>query len=128
MRVDCETWSPQKELVSCETRHFISSIDPSTVTDEDLNRLVRGHWQVENCLHLVKDRWWDEDKHYLKRPGLGVVFAMLTNAALSVLQLLRKKCENQKSKRKQWEPLTQTAENFRYCPRKALKMIGVKKN
>ena len=37
-------------------------------------------------LHLLKDRWWDEDKHYLKRPGLGETFAVLRNAALSVLK------------------------------------------
>ncbi|MCL2744364.1 MAG: hypothetical protein FWE67_10985 [Planctomycetaceae bacterium] len=33
--------------------------------------LATGHWQVENRLHLVKDRWWDEDKHALFRPGVG---------------------------------------------------------
>jgi len=69
MRVDSETWNPQQKLVSFKTRYFISSIDPDTVTDAELNRLVRGHWQGENCLHLAKDRWWDEGKHYLKRPG-----------------------------------------------------------
>ena len=22
-----------------------------------------GHWEVENCLHLQKDYYWDEDNH-----------------------------------------------------------------
>ena len=115
MRVDCETRNPRKEKVSCDTRYFISSLDPDTVTDNDLNRLVRGHWQVENCLHLVKDRWWDEDKHYLKRPGLGTAFAVLLNAAPSVLRWVQKP----------GEPLTKTAENFLHAPRKTLQLIGI---
>ena len=118
IRVDCEVWSPEKVLLSRDTRYFLSSLDPDTVTPKDLSRLVRGHWQVENSLHLLKDRWWDEDKHYLKRPGLGETFAVLRNAALSVLRLVQKK----------GEPITQTAEEFLHQPKKALKLIGIDEN
>jgi len=117
MRVDCETWNPQKELVSCETRLFISSLDPDTVTDKDLNRWVRHHWQVENCLHLVKDRWWDEDKHYLKQPGLGECFSVLLNAALSVLSWVRKRGDS----------MTKAAEDFLHVPKKGLRLLGLTK-
>jgi len=115
--VDCETWSPEKELVSRETRHFISSIDPDTITDKKLNRLVRDHWQVENCLHLVKDRWWDEDKHYLKQPGLGQAFAVLLNAALSVLSWVRKPGDS----------MTKAAEDFLHSPGRGLRLLGLHK-
>ena len=118
MRVDREVWSPEGELLSHDVRHFLSSLDPGTVTPEDVARLVRGHWQVENSLHLVKDRWWDEDKHYLKRPGLGDAFAVLTNAALSVLRLVQQP----------GDPLTKTAEYFHHLPRKALQLIGFNRN
>jgi hypothetical protein len=50
-------------------------------------RWIRGHWQVENSLHHVKDRWWDEDRHWLHRPGLAERHAALTNAALTALTL-----------------------------------------
>ena len=46
MRVDREVWTPEGELLSHDVRYFLSSIDPGTVTPEDLARLVRGHWQV----------------------------------------------------------------------------------
>jgi len=59
MRVDRDVFDPDGSLYSHDTRYFISSIDPGTVTPDDLLRLVRGHWQVENCLHWMKDRWWD---------------------------------------------------------------------
>jgi hypothetical protein len=48
--------------------------------------LIRGHWQIENSLHFVKDRWWDEDRHWLCRPGLADRCAALLGAALSLLR------------------------------------------
>ena len=50
-------------------------------------RLFRSHWSIENNLHHVKDRSWDEDRHTLRRPGLGEVFATLVNVSLSTLRL-----------------------------------------
>ncbi len=41
---------------------------------------------VENSLHPVKDRSWDEDVHTLRRPGLGEVYASLVNTALNALR------------------------------------------
>ena len=70
-----------------ETRYFACSLDPAAVTPAELLALVRGHWSVENRLHFIKDRWWDEDRHYLSRPGLAERFALLTNAALAVLRV-----------------------------------------
>jgi hypothetical protein len=75
-------------LLLHESRYFITSLDPGTVTSAELHAYIRGHWQVEYCLHFVKDRWWDEDRHYTKRPGLAESFASLTSAALSVLRLI----------------------------------------
>ena len=43
----------------------------------------RNHWRVENSLHHVKDRSWDEDVPTLRRPGLGEVYATLVNTALN---------------------------------------------
>ena len=50
-------------------------------------RLFRSHWSIENNLHHVKDRSWDEDRHTLRRPGLGEVFATLVNVSLNTLRL-----------------------------------------
>jgi hypothetical protein len=36
-------------------------------------------------LHLMKDRWWDEDIHALFRPGLGEIWSSLTSLAVSLL-------------------------------------------
>jgi hypothetical protein len=62
-------------------------LDPEKVTPKQLLQHVRHHWQVENCLHFIKDRWWDEDRHLQQRPGLAERWAALTNVALTRLEL-----------------------------------------
>ena len=88
IRADREVRSIDGTLLLQDTRYFVSSSAPEAVTASKLHATVRGHWQIENCLHFVKDRWWDEDRHYTKRPGLAECFASLTNAALSLLRFL----------------------------------------
>lgn len=85
LRVDSEVRSGGAE-VRTETRYFATSLEPGRVTPEELLAWVRGHWQVENGLHFIKDRWWDEDRHYSKQPGVAVGFAVLLNAVVTVLR------------------------------------------
>jgi hypothetical protein len=77
--------------------------------------LIRDHRQVENCLHWQKDRYWDEDKHYLRRPDK--VFIGLTNWAVLLLHVLRRRGESIKA----------TAEEVHYAPEKTLQVLGFKK-
>ena len=106
--------SAEGELLSDESRYFITSLAPESVTASELQASVRGHWQVENCLHFVKDRWWDEDRHYTKRPGLAEAFASLTNAALAVLRLIHPP----------GPPLRSSAEKIQWNPDSVLKRLG----
>jgi predicted transposase YbfD/YdcC len=86
LRVDRETRQADGTR-TCETRYFATSLDPAVVPAAELLRLVRGHWAVENSLHFEKDRWWDEDRHVCRRPGLAERFATLLSAAVSVLRV-----------------------------------------
>jgi hypothetical protein len=45
-----------------ETRHLVTSLSADEVSPQRLMALVRGHGSVENGLHFLKDRWWDEDR------------------------------------------------------------------
>ncbi len=85
LRVDCET-RPAAGEPSSETRYFAGSLD-AAVGPRRLLGLVRGHWGVEDSLHYEKDRWWDEDRHVCRRPGLAVGFTTLLSAALTVLRV-----------------------------------------
>ena len=106
IRVDFLRRTFQGEILFHERRYYVTSLDPSSISAMGLLRLIRGHWQIENCLHFVKDRWWDEDRHWTSRPGLAEVFASLTNAAISVLRLLpdQEPILRAKTEKIQWNP------------------------
>jgi hypothetical protein len=86
LRVDREVRAPSGEIISQDIRYFITSMDPSSVTAADLLSYVRKHWRLES-LHFVKDRWWDEDRHHTRRPGLSALLAAMNNAAISIHRL-----------------------------------------
>lgn len=81
-RVDIETGE-----VSREHWYLLTSLNSRRWTPRELLRVIRNHWGIENSLHHVKDRSWDEDVHTLRRPGLGEVYASLVNTALNALRL-----------------------------------------
>jgi predicted transposase YbfD/YdcC len=118
IRADRELRSADGTLLFHDSRYFITSRDPGTISAGKLHRYIRGHWQVENCLHFTKDRWWDEDRHYTKRPGLAESFASLTNAALSVLRLIHPL----------GPPLRATAEAVQWSPLPTLYRLGFVRN
>lgn len=75
------------EVLSHDIRYFVSSLDPQSVTAAELLEHVRRHWRLENGLHFLKDRWWDEDRHHTRRPGLSACLAAINNAALTIHRL-----------------------------------------
>jgi predicted transposase YbfD/YdcC len=92
----------------------VSSLDPDKVKAKDLLRLIRGHWQVENYLHCMKDCWWNEDKHTLRSGNLGDVFTYLTSLAISVLYQVKKP----------EKALTDTAADVHDSPKKLMRKLG----
>ncbi len=87
LRVDRDLIADDGTVEQSDTRYFLTSLDPDRVTADELLAHVRGHWQIENCQFFVKDRWWDEDRHHTRRPGLSACFAAINNAALSIHRL-----------------------------------------
>jgi hypothetical protein len=111
-RVDYASYRPDGTVESSDSRLFITSIDPDTVTPAGLLQTIRDHWQVENCLHWQKDRYWEEDKHYLK--WSGKIYTGLTNLALSLLQLMKGDGAS----------IRETAEDVHYEPARVLEKLG----
>ena len=73
--------------VGRERWYLLTSLSSRRCGPKELLRVFRQHWSVENSLHHVKDRSWDEDVHTLRRPGLGEVFATLVNTGINALRL-----------------------------------------
>ena len=47
-----------------DSRYFVTSTDPGSIRADQLLASARNHWQVENSVFFLKDRWWDEDRHW----------------------------------------------------------------
>ena len=73
--------------VSRERWYLLTSLSSRQCRPKELLQVFRNHWSVENSLHHVKDRSWDEGVHTLRRPGLGEVYAALVNTGLNALRL-----------------------------------------
>jgi predicted transposase YbfD/YdcC len=118
LRVDAEV--TQAGMASrSETRYLIASVSGEEVSPKRLMEWVRGHWSVENGLHFIKDRWWDEDRQWSRRPGLAECLAMLRDAALTALRLLPGVADDL--------PIRARADHLGRNLRKALNFIGARK-
>ena len=87
LRVDSEA-SVAGVSIRHETRYFVTSLSGDEVSPERLMLLVRGHWGIENGLHFLKDRWWDEDRQWSVRAGLAERLATLRDSSLTALRLV----------------------------------------
>jgi hypothetical protein len=118
LRVESEVKKPGVEPV-LETRYFVASLGADEASPERLMRVVRGHWGVENRLHFIKDRWWDEDRQWSVLPGLAERLAALRDGALAALRLIPGVPEDL--------PIRGRADHLSRRLRKALKFIGALK-
>ena len=74
-----------------EIRYHITSASFRKLPSRKFLQIIRGHWQIENTLHHVKDRSWYEDKMYSKVPEQGWVLGKLRNQALNILRELARR-------------------------------------
>ncbi len=74
---------------------------------------------IENRLHFIKDRRWDEDRQWSTRPGLAERLAALRDAALTALRLIPGLPDDL--------PVRARADHLGRRLRKALKFIGARK-
>lgn len=66
-------------------RYALTSLPPQVADAERLLALVRGHWQVENGVHYVKDVTLGEDRSTIRAGHGPSVLAILRDAVVSVL-------------------------------------------
>lgn len=113
-RVDRDVIADDGKVRLSDTRYFLTSASPDDISAAELLAAVRGHWQIENSVFFLKDRWWDEDRHWTRRPGLSQWLAHLTTAATTVLRYFRQTTE----------PLRGLADQIAWQPRRGLQIIG----
>lgn len=89
-----EQWKEIKSIIQIETkrtvagkeqeqtRYYISSL---TKTAEEMNALIRSHWNVENNLHWILDVNFDEDKSRKRKGYTSENFALTNKIAINLL-------------------------------------------
>lgn len=115
LRVDRDIIADDGTVRLSDTRYFVTSVDPGSITADGLLAAVRNHWQIENSVFFLKDRWWDEDRHWTRRPGLSEWLAYLTTAATMVLRIF---CSPS-------QPLRAHADYINWIPCQGLEILGI---
>jgi hypothetical protein len=70
-----------------ETVCGLTSLSPQQASPAELLAYNRGHWQIENRLHHVRDMTYDEDRSQVRRGRRPHAMATLRNVAISLLRL-----------------------------------------
>lgn len=78
-------WGIRKGKPYEEVVHGITSLPPEKADASRLLELVRGHWQIENGLHYVRDVTLGEDACRVRRGSAPQVLAALRNAGVHLL-------------------------------------------
>jgi predicted transposase YbfD/YdcC len=77
----------EKGVTKSEVRYGITSL-PASIADADrLLQLKRGHWQIENCDHYVKDVTLGEDRSLIHLGNGPSAMATFRDLALTLLHL-----------------------------------------
>ncbi len=79
------TWEERGESKQ-EVQYGITSLPPDVADAARLLELKRGHWQIENGLHYVKDVTLGEDRSLIHKGNGASVMALLRNLTISLLR------------------------------------------
>ena len=69
-----------------EVVYGVTSLSAARATPAQLLELVRGHWQIENKSHWVRDVTFDEDRSQVRCGSIAQVMAALRNTAIGLLR------------------------------------------
>ena len=67
--------------------YAITDLAPHQVRPDELAAWIRGHWQIENGLHWVRDVTFAEDLSQVRIGAAPQVMASLRNLAISLHRL-----------------------------------------
>jgi predicted transposase YbfD/YdcC len=82
VRVRLKDQTEQRETVFC-----VTSLSSEKADATRLLKLNRGHWSIENRLHYVRDRTFDEDRSQVRKHAAPHMMASLRNLAIGLLRL-----------------------------------------
>jgi hypothetical protein len=71
-----------------EIAYGLSSLSADRASPERLLELNRGHWEIENRVHYVRDVSFDEDRSRIRASTGARLMASIRNLVISIFRLL----------------------------------------
>ena len=109
VRVRLKDQSEQRETVFC-----VTSLSAARADAMRLLQLNRGHWAIENRLHYIRDRTFDEDRSQVRKRAAPHMMASLRNLAIGLLRLAGASTN-----------IAAAARFFMRHPERAMELLGV---
>lgn len=86
-RIERERKTLRSGKTTTETVYGITSLAWERAGASEILALNRGHWQIENRVHYVRDTGYDEDRNRVREGALRRNLSCLANAAISIIRL-----------------------------------------
>jgi predicted transposase YbfD/YdcC len=86
-RIHRDTTDLHGNPLRSETVYGICSLTAYQGNPADIAALVRGHWEIENRCHYVRDVTFDEDRSQIRTGSAPQIMATMRNTAISLLRL-----------------------------------------
>lgn len=77
-----------KKSHSVELAYGVTSLKPEKASAERLLELNRGHWEIENRVHYVRDVTYDEDRCRIRTDNGPRMMASIRNLAISIARMM----------------------------------------
>ncbi len=75
---------PTGKPASIEVVYYLTTLPATAADPDELARLIRGHWNIEGRLHLVRDIAFNEDHHRARTGNAPQNLAVLRNTAITL--------------------------------------------
>jgi predicted transposase YbfD/YdcC len=87
LKMERKITKKRTEVSRQEEAYAITSLDKRRANAEQLLKLWREHWHIENKLHYVRDVTFKEDKSQVRTEKIPQVMAALRNAAIGLIRM-----------------------------------------
>lgn len=101
-RIERTVYDMDGEFKRQETVYGITSLSACRADSAALLELNRGHWEIENRLHWVRDVTFDEDRSQIRTGEGPRAMATLRNLVISLFRLKRYPNIAQALRRNSW--------------------------
>jgi predicted transposase YbfD/YdcC len=113
VKLERRTLNKQKQILRHEVVYGVTSLSPERASSDQLLKLWREHWHIENKLHYVRDVTFDEDRSQVRVGHIPQVMAAFRNVTISLFRLLG------------WTNIAAACRRFAAQPQLALAAVGV---